>query len=257
MITLSFPWLVVLVVLLFLATFALLACFKSPMRKWVCFGLSTVSVAYLLYIMLWHESIGNGPLFDWYLVGFVGVFASMALASIGIMDWVKPVVIPVVAQTKEPSVTPSVEDEEESQVPISEESLSDEDKDGEDERRRKDELIRKVLPWLLDQINLYSDEEQNAIKACAIEFVNDGTIPNPAIVITKGVLSQQQLMELCSAFILLDKDRSACAEFAKTVFGTTFNNTEISTLEKKIKGKDRMQILIDSYWEAQGKNVKN
>ena len=255
MITLSFPWLVALVVLLFLATLALLACFKSPMRKWVCFGLSTVSVAYLLYIMMWHESIGNGPMFDWYLVGFVGIFASMALASIGIMDYVKPVVLPVVAQTKELSATPSVEYEEESQVPISEEGFSDEDKDGEDEKRRKDELIGKVLPWFLDQINLYSDEEQNAIKACAIEFVNDGTIPNPAIVIAKGVLSQQQLMELCSAFILLDKDRSECAEFAKAVFGTTFNNTEISTLEKKIKGKDRMQILIDTYWEAEGLSI--
>lgn len=257
MITLSFPWLVIIVVLAFLAALALVVCFKSPIRKWVSFGLSIVSVAYLLYIILWHESIGKGSLFDWYLVGFVGVFASMTLASIGIMDWVKPVVLPVVAQTKEPSATPSVEDEEESQVPISEESLSDEDKDGEDEKRRKDELIGKVLPWFLNQLNLYSDEEQNAIKACAIEFVNDGTIPNPAIVITKGVLSQQQLMELCSAFILLDKDRSECAEFAKTVFGTTFNNTEISTLEKKIKGKDRMQILIDTYWEAEGLSIKN
>ena len=125
------------------------------------------------------------------------------------------------------------------------------------ESLQKEELIGKVLPWFLDQINQYSDEEQNAIKACAIEFVNDGTIPSPAIVITKGVLSQQQLMELCSAFILLDKDRSECAEFAKTVFGTTFNNTEISTLEKKIKGKGTMQVTIDSYWEVQGKNVKN
>ena len=64
MITLSFTWLVALVVLLFLATLALLACFKSPMRKWVCFVLLTVSMAYLLYIMLWHESVGNGPMLD-------------------------------------------------------------------------------------------------------------------------------------------------------------------------------------------------
>lgn len=64
-------------------------------------------------------------------------------------------------------------------------------------------------------------------------------------------------MELCSAFVLLDKDRSNCAEFAKVVFTDTFNNTEISTLEKKIKGKDRMQILIDTYREAQSINVKN
>ena len=62
---------------------------------------------------------------------------------------------------------------------------------------------------------------------------------------------------MCSAaFILLDKDRSECAEFAKTVFETTFNNTEISTLEKKIKGRDRMQLLIDTYWEAESVAIK-
>jgi len=267
MITLSFPWLVALVVLLFLATLVLLACFKSPMRKWVCFGLSTVSVAYLLYIMLWHESIGNGPMLDWYLVGFVGVFASMALAGIGIMDWVKPTVLPVMAQNEVTSpASLFVENCKEQQEPIMDDEQSDEEEstalesatergvkdDGANdvERLQKEELIGKVLPWFLDQLIKYDKEEQNTIKACAIEFVNDGTIPNPAIEITKGVLSQQQLMELCSAFILLDKDRSECAEFAKTVFGTSFNNTEISTLERKIKGKDRMQLLIDTYWEA-------
>ena len=279
MITLSFPWLVIIVVLAFLAALGLVVCFKSPIRKWVSFGLSMVSVAYLLYIILWHESIGNGPLFDWYLVGFVGVFASMALASIGIMDWVKPAVLPVAVQSKVSRLaSPLVENHEERQEPVMDEEQSNEEKiakEGSDvpksatesevknddanevESLQKEELIGKVLPWFLDQINQYSDEEQNAIKACAIEFVNDGTIPSPAIVITKGVLSQQQLMELCSAFILLDKDRSECAEFAKTVFGTTFNNTEISTLEKKIKGKGTMQVTIDSYWEVQGKNVKN
>ena len=99
---------------------------------------------------------------------------------------------------------------------------------------------------------------KNAIKACAVEFVYEGTITRPSVEIAKNSLySHQRLMELCSAFILLDKDRSECAEFAKTVFGTTFNNTEISTLEKKIKGKDRMQILIDTYWEAERMTIKN
>ena len=42
----------------------------------------------------------------------------------------------------------------------------------------------------------------------------------------------------------------------KVVFTDTFNNTEISTLEKKIKGKDRMQILIDTYWEAERMTIK-
>ena len=246
MITLSFPWLVALVVLLFLATLALLACFKSPMRKWVCFGLSTVSMAYLLYIMLWHESVGNGPMLDWYLVGFVGIFASMALAGIGFMDMVKPAVLPVVVE--EESVAP--EDTIESEV--KDEGMNDV------EQLQKEELIGKVMPWFLGQLVKYDEEEQNAIKACVIEFVYDGTITSPSVEIAKNSLySHQRLMELCSAFILLDKDRSECAEFAKTVFETTFNKTEISTLEKKIKGRDRMQLLIDTYWEAQGINVKN
>jgi hypothetical protein len=30
-----------------------------------------------------------------------------------------------------------------------------------------------------------------------------------------------------------------------------------STLKRKIKGKDTMQIKIDTYWEVEGINVKN
>ena len=33
--------------------------------------------------------------------------------------------------------------------------------------------------------------------------------------------------------------------------------TEITILDKKIKGKDTMQIIIDTYWETQGINVNN
>ena len=119
------------------------------------------------------------------------------------------------------------------------------------ERIQREELIGKVMPWFLDQLNQYDEKEQNSIKECAIEFVYEGTISNPSIDISKNTLySQQRLMELCSAFVLLDKDRSDCAEFAKTVFSSTFSNTEISTLEKKIRGRDKMQLLVDSYWEA-------
>ena len=280
MITLSFPWLVIIVVLAFLAALALVVCFKSPIRKWVSFGLSIVSVAYLLYIILWHESIGNGPLFDWYLVGLVGVSASMALAGIGVMEWVKPAFLRVAAQREVHRLAPPLaENHEEKQKHIMEDGQRDEKKiakEGSDaperttegevkdgdandvESLQREELIGKVLPWFLDQLVQYGEDEQNAIKACAIEFVYEGTITRPSVEIARNTLySQQRLMELCSAFVLLDKDRSYCAEFAKVVFTDTFNNTEISTLEKKIKGKDRMQILIDTYWEAQSINVKN
>ena len=116
---------------------------------------------------------------------------------------------------------------------------------------RKSEIEGKVMPWFLNQLNQYDEEERNAIKVCAIEFVNDGKISSPSVEIEKNTLyNQQRIMELCSAFVLMDKDRSDCAKFAKIVFATTFYNTESSTLEKKIKGRDKMQISLDSYWEA-------
>ena len=106
------------------------------------------------------------------------------------------------------------------------------------------------MPWFLDELSQYEEDEQNAIKVCAIEFVNDEKISSPSVEIPKNSLySQQRLIELCSVFILLDKDRLECAEFAKTVFANIFFNTELFTLVKKIKGRDAMQIKIDNYWE--------
>jgi hypothetical protein len=88
--------------------------------------------------------------------------------------------------------------------------------------------------------------------------MHEGTISSPTIVIEQNKLySQLQLQEICSAFVLLTDDRFACAEFAKTVFSVAFSNTVVSTIERKIKGKDTMQIKIDTYWEAEGINVKN
>ena len=250
MITLSFPWLVALVVPLFLAALALMACLKSPMRKWVCFGLSFVSLAYLLYIMLWQQQDSDQKL-DWFLFGCVIISAALALAGIGYMDMMKPkpLIVPV-PNIENPPVLLAEEDEQIDDV-NGELNTDDSNKESEAEKIQREELIEKVLPWFLDQLNQYGEDEQNAIKVCAIEFVNDSCISVPTVKIAKNTLySQQRIMELCSCFLLLNKERSDCAEFAKTVFADTFNNTEISTLEKKIKGKDRMQILIDVYREA-------
>lgn len=278
MVSLSFSFsyglIVGLVVLLFIASYFVMYRFRSPMRKWICFGLSAVSIAYLLYMMVWHDTIGSGPRLDWYLVGLVGIFASLALAGIGFMDLVKPVTLPVVVSVHDKSpVLPSHEetlsdanhaeddiveshegDEHEKETPLEIATDCELKTEGTNdvESLQKEEVIGKVLPWFLDQLVQYDEEEQNAIKASAIEFVYEGTISSPSVEIARNTLySQQRLLELCSAFILLDKDRSDCAEFAKIVFAATFNNTEISTLEKKIKGKDTMQITIDTYWEAQ------
>ena len=300
MITLTFPWLVGLVALVFVATLILVACYKSPMRKWLCFTISTITIAYLLYIMLWqqHES---GQRLDWYLLGCVGIIAALVLSGVGFMDLVKPITntapmenqvnpsifvsnenkqadtdavstnadstdeinaddINTDADSKEEMVSADAteaEDKDDAENELEEDASVDAKNDAnndalnEAERIQREELIGKVMPWFLDQLNQYDEKEQNSIKECAIEFVYEGTISNPSIDISKNTLySQQRLMELCSAFVLLDKDRSDCAEFAKTVFSSTFSNTEISTLEKKIRGRDKMQLLVDSYWEA-------
>lgn len=299
MITLTFPWLVGLVALVFVATLILVACYKSPMRKWLCFAISTITIAYLLYIMLWqqHES---GQRLEWYLLGCVGIIAALVLSGVGFMDLVKPIANTAPIDSRvDPSILVSttnnqtdtdavstnadntgdknVDDvntdvgskEEMVSTDVTEAKNKDDAENVEDntsvdakedakndalneaERIQREELIGKVMPWFLDQLNQYDEKEQNSIKECAIEFVYEGTISNPSIDISKNTLySQQRLMELCSAFVLLDKDRSDCAEFAKTVFSSTFSNTEISTLEKKIRGRDKMQLLVDSYWEA-------
>ena len=272
MITLSFPWLVGLVALVFVATLILVACYKSPMRKWLCFAISTITIAYLLYIMLWqqHES---GQRLDWYLLGCVGIIAALVLSGVGFMDLVKPITntapmdsrvdpsifvsnenkqadtdavstnadstdeinaddINTDADSKEEMVSADAteaENKDDAENELEEDASVDAKNDAnndalnEAERIQREELIGKVMPWFLDQLNQYDEKEQNSIKECAIEFVYEGTISNPSIDISKNTLySQQRLMELCSAFVLLDKDRSDCAEFAKTVFSSTF-----------------------------------
>ena len=268
MITLTFPWLVGLVALVFVATLILVACYKSPMRKWLCFAISTITIAYLLYIMLWqqHES---GQRLEWYLLGCVGIIAALVLSGVGFMDMVKPVTIekvmheepivpcpPIKEECQEEAMDTS--DDEDSVDGIDSEGTDEGDGDDEAERIQREELIGKVMPWFLDQLNQYSDKEKNAIKVCAIDFVNEGKISEPAIVIMKNNLySQDRIIEMCSAFCLIGKTRDACVTFVKQVFAEPFANTEDGTILKKIKGPNKMLEIIDTYWEAQGIRVKN
>ena len=255
----SYTGMIAMVVLLFGAIVILMSGFKSPMRKWICFGLSAISIAYLSYIMVWHESIGNGQRLDWYLVGIVGIAASLGMAGIGFMDMVKPVALPVVAESEmTPPAPSSVENIEEQQETIVEDEQSDEDKTAEEERMRKEELIGKVMPWFLDQLVQYSDEEQAAIKVCAISFVYENVIPEPELTInTNSLYSQSRIIEMCSAFYLLGNTKDDCVTFVKKVFSEAFANTEDSTIAKKIKGAERMLLLIDTYWEAKMLAIKN
>jgi len=261
MVSLSFSFsyngMIAMVVLLFTAIVILMSGFKSPMRKWICFGLSAVSVVYLLYVLLWHESLGNGQRLDWYLVGIVGIAASLGMAGIGFVDMVKPVALPVVVKSDVIPPTPSSVEKIEEQATIVEDEQSEEDKTAEEERMRKEELIGKVMPWFLDQLVQYSDEEQAAIKVCAISFVYENVIPEPEVIIgANSLYSQSRIIEMCSAFYLLGNTKDDCVTFVKGVFSGAFANTEESTIAKKIKGAERMLLLIDTYWEAKGINVK-
>ena len=307
MITLTFPWLVGLVALVFVATLILVDCYKSPMRKWLCFAISTITIAYLLYIMLWqqHES---GQRLEWYLLGCVGIIAALVLSGVGFMDLVKPIAntAPIDSRvdpsilvsttnnqtdtdadstnadntgdknvddvntdvgSKEEMVSTDVteaknKDDAENEI---EDNTSVDAKDDakndaltEEERMQREELIGKVMPWFLAQLNQYGVEERNAIKVCAIDFVNEGKFSPPTVVVQNNKLySHNRIIEICSALYLIGEDNKACVDFIKEVFADPFANTEESTIVKKLSGPDKMLEIIDTYWEAQGINVKN
>ena len=120
-----------------------------------------------------------------------------------------------------------------------------------------EELKGKVIPWFLDQLNQYGDKERDAIKVCAIDFVNEGKISEPEVVIMKNSLySQDRIIEMCSSFCLIGKTRDACVTFVKQVFAEPFANTVDGTILKKISGPNKMLEIIDTYWEAQGIKVE-
>lgn len=302
MITLTFPCLVGLVALVFVATLILVACYKSPMRKWLCFAISTITIAYLLYIMLWqqHES---GQRLEWYLLGCVGVIAALVLSGVGFMDLVKPItntapmdnrvdpsifVCTANNQTGTDAVSTNADstadnnvDDVNTDIGSKEEMVSaDKDKDdakdeledntsvdakgdakndalNETERIQREELIGKVMPWFLDQLNQYGEEERNAIKVCAIDFVKEGKFSPPTVAVQKNKLySHNRIIEICSALYLIGDDNNACVDFIKEVFAEPFANTEESTILKKLSGPDKMLEIIDTYWEAQGIKVE-
>ena len=126
------------------------------------------------------------------------------------------------------------------------------------ERIRMAELEGKVMPWFLDQLNQYGEKEKNAIKVCAIDFLNENKISAPETVIENNTLySQSRIIQLCSAFYLIGKDKDACVTFIKKVFEIPFANTEETTIGRKINGPDKMLEIIDTYWEIQSINVNH
>ena len=112
----------------------------------------------------------------------------------------------------------------------------------EEERMQREELIGKVMPWFLAQLNQYGVEERNAIKVCAIDFVNEGKFSPPTVVVQNNKLySHSRIIEICSALYLIGDDNNACVDFIKEVFAEPFA---------------KMLEIIDTYWEAQGIKVE-
>ena len=119
--------------------------------------------------------------------------------------------------------------------------------------------VKEARPTSTKKRRFLEDKKDNRPIACFHHRgseVKDGDA-NDVESLQREELIGKVLPWFLDQLVQYDKDRSYCAEFAKVVFTDTFNNTEISTLEKKIKGKDRMQILIDTYREALSTNVKN
>lgn len=241
MVTLSFSWMIIIVVLMFTSALDLLAFFKSPWRKWICFGLASVSIVYLLYIMLWSPGLSDNQRFNWLLIGVVGIMASFGLVGIGIMDMESSMVVANgIPQTVCNDLTPDGNTGNEI-----------EKQDESEERTHQNELFGRVIPWLKWELGQYDKLEQDAIMTCAEKFILENQVCSPSVTIKKNRLySQQRLQSISSAFLLLGKDRSECAYFAKTVFPESFSNTIISTLEKKIMGRDKIQLTIDDYWDS-------
>ncbi len=118
--------------------------------------------------------------------------------------------------------------------------------------RSKRDYEEKVLLWFYDQIGQFTPAQQEAIKACVEKFLRNGYTSGPKEPINRigSSYTQQKIYEIVSAFMLLDKSREQCADFAKEVFSDFFWNTEAKTIERKLKGKDKILLIIDTYWEA-------
>lgn len=285
MYTLSYPLLLAFEVCAFIVFIVTMYFFKSPWRKWICFGATFITILLLLdaeptlfaddaYSSEWH----------WFkFVAFVGV---VMVAGIGFLDLRKPNqnretqnMVPngaeefslvedqqehlgkqadevnegdveVFSSATIAAMTPSVMDkpatESLGKVSPSEVTLdvvssadmpysnvsSDVDDDFSYDKDQEEivsddaptqfqrDFEDKVLPWFYDQISLFTTEQQEAIKACVEKFLRNGYTSGPEETINRvgSPYTQQKLYEIVSAFMLLDKSREQCADFAKEVF---------------------------------------
>lgn len=320
MYTLSYPLLLAFEVCAFIVFIVTMYFFKSPWRKWICFGAAFITILLLLDAeptLFANEAYSS----EWHWFRFVAFIGVMMIAGIGFLDLRKPNqnrepndVVPngseefslvedsqkqsikqadelnegkvnvsssAATATMIPSImdTPALESPDEvspsdvtpdvnssADMPSADVSpVSDDIEDEKSYEENKEKLARhdaptqmqqdfenKVLPWFYDQISQFTPAQQEAIKACVEKFLRNGYTSGPEETICRlgSPYTQQKLYEIVSAFMLLDKSREQCADFAKEVFTDFFWNTETKTIERKLKGKDKILLLIDTYWEA-------
>ena len=319
MYTLSYPLLLAFEVCAFIVFIVTMYFFKSPWRKWICFGAAFITILLLLDAepTLFADDAYSS---EWHWFRFVAFIGVMMIAGIGFLDLRKPnqnreakdlvpngaeesslaedpqkhsgkqtdkvneVKLEMSSSTATAAMPPSVMDtpvlessEDVSPSDITPDIVSSADMpsadvppdvDVEDEMSFEEDqetLVKhdapsqiqqdfedKVLPWFYDQISQFTPEQQETIKVCVEKFLRNGYASGPEETISRvgSPYTQQKLYEIVSAFMLLDKSREQCADFAKEVFTDFFWNTETKTIERKLKGKDKILLIIDTYWEA-------
>ena len=320
MYTLSYPLLLAFEVFAFIVFIVTMYFFKSPWRKWICFGATFITILLLLDAepTLFADDTYSS---EWHWFKFVALVGVVMVAGIGFLDLRKtnhnrevdktvPDGTNITSITQEPqeqleiqadetnegdveafpsagivTLNPSVMDvptiespyevstsgvisDVDSSAAMPSADVSPVPEDVEDEMSFEEDqetLVRqnaptqiqrdfedKVLPWFYDQISLFTPAQQEAIKVCVEKFLRNGYTSGPKEPINRigSPYTQQKIYEIVSAFMLLDKSREQCAEFAKEVFADFFWNTETRTIERKLKGKDKILLIIDTYWEA-------
>lgn len=285
MYTFSYPLLLAFEVCAFIVFIVTMYFFKSPWRKWICFGAAFICIWYLLNMDPHNDEAHSS---EWFWLKFVASFGVVIIAGIGFLDLRRAnhhgetEIVP--DEPKESSVVEESQVQSEIQTDEPKEDIekdtsvvdtlavissADEEDDFSYEEDREELVCNdipsqsrrdfedKVLPWFYDQISLFTTEQQEAIKDCVEIFLRKGyaTGPKEAISRIGSPYTQQKIYEIVSAFMLLDKSREQCADFAKEVFTDFFWNTEIKTIERKLKGKDKILLIIDTYWEA--KSIKS
>lgn len=103
----------------------------------------------------------------------------------------------------------------------------------EHQNEKQQALQQREFEWLAGKINMFTEEEQEAILASALSFAEHDLIVAPSIRIQpKETCSQQELMYfVCSAFYNMDKSRSEIYNpqiemFARFKMKSSFHKTK-------------------------------